>query len=638
MNLFEKIVSAHGADISGKEVELSMKIDNTLTQDSTGTLAYLQYDSMGLGKVKTELSLSFVDHNTLQTGFENADDHVFLRSAADKFGIRFSRPGNGICHQVFLERFSKPGNTLIGSDSHTPTAGAMGMVAIGAGGLDVAVAMAGMPYYFARPKICLVKLSGELSPWVAGKDVILELLRLLTVKGGVGWVMEYGGEGVKSLSIPQRATITNMGAELGATTSIFPSDELTLDFLRRQGREKDYRALAADVDAQYDKVVEINLSALQPMIACPHSPDNVCPVSEVVGRKVDQVLIGSCTNSSYEDLMMVAAILRGKKIHQDVSLGIAPGSRQVLTMLARNGALADIVAAGARILEAACGPCIGMGQSPPNAGVSLRTFNRNFPGRTGTTTAEAYLCSPEIAAFSALQGTIADPRKMGEMPKIPLPVTFEGDDGMIVLPPADNVSNELQIGPNIKRLAKFEPLPKDLTGEVLLKAGDNISTDGIMPSHAKLLPFRSNIPYLAEHCLEPVDAEFSTRAKKAGGGIIVGGENWGQGSSREHAAIVPRFLGVTAVIVKSFARIHRANLINMGIVPLTFIDAGDYEKIAQGDKLVISEIAAAVRDGIEVVEAIVNGNMSIKLSMELTLRQQEMLLAGGLLNQATQIK
>jgi len=636
MNLFEKIASAHGADIFGDDTELSIKIDNTLTQDSTGTLAYLQYDSMGLGKVKTELSLSFVDHNTLQTGFENADDHVFLRSAADKFGIRFSRPGNGICHQVFLERFSKPGNTLIGSDSHTPTAGAMGMVAIGAGGLDVAVAMAGMPYYFARPKVCLVKLSGRLSPWTTGKDVILELLRLLTVKGGVGWVMEYGGEGVKNLSIPQRATITNMGAELGATTSIFPSDEVTLDFLRRQGREVDYQLVKADADADYDKIVEINLSTLQPLIACPHSPDNVCLVSEVAGKKVDQVLIGSCTNSSYEDLMMVAAILRGKKIHQDVSLGIAPGSRQVLAMLARNGALADIVAAGARILEAACGPCIGMGQSPPNEGVSLRTFNRNFPGRTGTKSAEAYLCSPEIAAFSALQGVIADPREMGVMPQIPLPEFFEGDDGMIVLPPSDNSEKDLQIGPNIKRLAKFQPLPQDLNGKVLLKAGDNISTDGIMPSHAKLLPFRSNIPYLAEHCLEPVDPEFPARAKKAGGGIIIGGENWGQGSSREHAAIVPKFLGVSAVIVKSFARIHRANLLNMGIVPLTFIDTHDYDKIKLGDDLVIKDLATAVQEGIDVIEAKINGEQVIKLSMELTPRQQTMLLAGGLLNQATQ--
>ena len=635
MNLFMKIAAAHGADILGTDGELAMKIDNTLTQDSTGTLAYLQYDSMGLGRVQTDFSLSFVDHNTLQTGFENADDHAFLRSAADKFGLRFSRPGNGICHQVFLERFARPGHTLIGSDSHTPTAGAMGMIAIGAGGLDVAVAMAGMPYYFNRPQVCLVKLSGKLPPWSTGKDVILELLRRLTVKGGVGWVMEYGGEGVRNLTIPQRATIANMGAELGATTSIFPADAVTQDFLRRQGREADYQPLAADPDAVYDKEIHLDLATLVPMIACPHSPDNVCPVTEVAGRPVDQVLIGSCTNSSYEDLMMVAAILQGKHVHPAVSLGIAPGSRQVLTMLARNGALADIVAAGARILEAACGPCIGMGQSPPNDGVSLRTFNRNFPGRTGTASAEAYLCSPEIAAYSALQGMIADPRELGEMPTILPPASFEIDDGMIVSPPADDQSRELKIGPNIKRLAKFTALPADLSGEILLKAGDNVSTDGIMPSHAKLLPFRSNIPYLADHCLEPVDAEFAARAKKAGGGIILGGDNWGQGSSREHAAIAPRYLGVAAIIVKSFARIHRANLINMGILPLTFTDPTDYDKLNQGDRLTIPGVAQAVAGEATQVTAVTASGQEVLLRMDLTRRQREMLLAGGLLNQAT---
>ncbi|NHM28642.1 aconitate hydratase [Desulfofundulus sp. TPOSR] len=632
-NLTQKILLNHlvsGTMQPGREI--AIRIDQTLTQDATGTMAYLQFEAMGIPRVKTELSVSYVDHNTLQTGFENADDHRFLQSTAAKYGAYFSRAGNGICHQVHLERFGVPGKTLLGSDSHTPTAGGLGMLAIGVGGLDVAVAMGGGPFHMVMPRVVNIRLHGRLAPWATAKDVILEVLRRLTVKGGVGKILEYGGEGIKYLTVPERATITNMGAETGATTSIFPSDEVTRAFLRAQGREEVWVELGPDPDAAYDEVLDIDLSTLEPLVACPHSPDNVKPVREVGPLAVDQVVIGSCTNSSYLDLMKVAAILKGKVVHPRVSLVIAPGSRQVLTMLAQNGALADLVAAGARILECACGPCIGMGQAPPSGGVSVRTINRNFKGRSGTADARVYLASPETAAAAALTGRLTDPRELGDPPVIALPERFHVDDRMI-LPPADNPDDvEIVRGSNIKPLPVAEPLPRSIQGRVLLKVGDNITTDHIMPAGAKVLPLRSNIPAMAEYVFAAVDPSFPRRAREAGGGIIVGGENYGQGSSREHAALVPMYLGVKAVLAKSFARIHRDNLINFGILPLTFIEPADYDRLEQDDVLQIDQIHRALQEGAELEVKNVTRNITFKVRAQMTPRQVEIILAGGLLN------
>jgi aconitate hydratase len=632
-NLTQKILLNHlvsGTMQPGREI--AIRIDQTLTQDATGTMAYLQFEAMGIPRVKTELSVSYVDHNTLQTGFENADDHRFLQSTAAKYGAYFSRAGNGICHQVHLERFGVPGKTLLGSDSHTPTAGGLGMLAIGVGGLDVAVAMGGGPFHMVMPRVVNIRLHGRLAPWATAKDVILEVLRRLTVKGGVGKILEYGGEGIKYLTVPERATITNMGAETGATTSIFPSDEVTRAFLRAQGREEVWVELGPDPDAAYDEVLDIDLSTLEPLVACPHSPDNVKPVREVGPLAVDQVVIGSCTNSSYLDLMKVAAILKGKVVHPRVSLVIAPGSRQVLTMLAQNGALADLVAAGARILECACGPCIGMGQAPPSGGVSVRTINRNFKGRSGTADARVYLASPETAAAAALTGRLTDPRELGDPPVIALPERFHVDDRMI-LPPADNPDDvEIVRGPNIKPLPVAEPLPRSIQGRVLLKVGDNITTDHIMPAGARVLPLRSNIPAMAEYVFAAVDPSFPRRAREAGGGIIVGGENYGQGSSREHAALVPMYLGVKAVLAKSFARIHRDNLINFGILPLTFIEPADYDRLEQDDVLQIDQIHRALQEGAELEVKNVTRNITFKVRAQMTPRQVEIILAGGLLN------
>lgn len=631
-NLVEKILQAHIVEGCVTEAgEVAIRIDNTLTQDSTGTLAYLQFESMGVEKVKTDLSLSFVDHNTLQTGFENADDHAYLQSVAAKYGVKFSRPGNGICHQVFLERFACPGKTLLGSDSHTPTAGGMGMLAIGAGGLDVAVAMAGLPYNIPSPKVCKIELRGILNAFASAKDIILEVLKRLTVKGGVGWIFEYAGEGVATLSIPERATITNMGAELGATTSIFPSDVSTKEFLEMQGRLDCWVPLGPDNDAKYDNVIAINLNELVPMVAKPHSPDNVVAVRDIKGLKVNQVLIGSCTNGSLADMMKVAQILDGKTVHPGVSLGISPGSKQVLTMLAENGALAKLVKAGARIQECACGACIGMGQAPASGAISLRTFNRNFPGRSGTKDADIYLVSPEVAAVSAINGFLSDPSDGGLAINAPVIEKFFVEDNMIIDPPADGTEVKVVRGRNIIALKPFPRLEDELAGKVLIKAGDNISTDGIMPSNAKLLPYRSNIPYLSEHCLAPVDAEFPTRAKANNGGFIIAGDNYGQGSSREHAAIVPRYLGVKAVVAKSFARIHKANLINMGIVPLVFKDANDYEEIDILDDVQIKDFRKALRAGSTKFAAEIGGR-GVILCGEFTKRQTDVLLCGGLLN------
>lgn len=616
--------------------EIAIKIDQTLTQDATGTMAYLQFESMGIERVKTELSVSYVDHNTLQVGFENADDHRFLQSIAAKYGIYFSRPGNGICHQVHLERFAVPGKTLLGSDSHTPTAGGMGMIAIGAGGLDVAVAMAGGPFYLIMPQIVLVKLSGKLQPWVSAKDIILELLRRLTVKGGVGKIFEFGGEGIKTLMVPERATITNMGAELGATTSIFPSDELTRIYLKAQDREKSWKRLSADEDATYDEIIEINLNELEPLIARPHSPDNVCKVKEIAGTKVNQVNIGSCTNSSYMDLMRVAEILKGKTVHPDVSVTISPGSKQVYEMIAKNGALADLIAAGCRILESACGPCIGMGQAPPSEGVSIRTFNRNFEGRSGTKNANVYLASPEVAAACALKGVITDPRELGEYIEIRLPKKFIVNDNMIVPPPLDGKNIEIIRGPNIKPLPEFKPLPDKIEATVILKTKDNISTDHILPAGSKVLPLRSNIHAISKFVFEAIDPSFPQRIQEAGGGIIIGGENYGQGSSREHAAIAPKYLGLYIVIAKSFARIHFANLINFGILPATFANPIDYEKIQQGDRLRITNLKKALKNKEEIIAVNITKNIEIPLNTNLTDRQIEILLAGGLLNYTKQ--
>ena len=636
LTLTEKILKAHIVDgelIKGTEIGL--RIDQTLTQDATGTMAYLEYEAMGVPRVKTELSVAYIDHNTLQNGFENADDHRFIGSVTKKHGIRFSRPGNGICHQVHLERFGIPGKTLIGSDSHTPTGGGIGMLAMGAGGLDVAVAMGGGAYYITCPKVVRVNLTGKLSPWVAAKDVILEVLRRMSVKGGVGKVIEYCGEGVKTLSVPERATITNMGAELGATTSIFPSDEVTREFLTAQGRGEVWTPLAADPDAVYDEELTIDLSQLVPMAACPHSPDNVKTVAEIGPMKIDQVCIGSCTNSSLLDMLKVAYILKGKTVHPDVSLSIAPGSKQVLQMLAQNGALADMITAGARILESACGPCIGMGQSPNSHGISLRTFNRNFEGRSGTRDGQIYLVSPELAAASALTGVLTDPRTLGEMPDFQLPKTFTVNDNMIELPAPESEMDKVEIlrGPNIKPFPQTSPLADSIDVPCSLKVGDNITTDHIMPAGAKILPLRSNIPAISEHCFTVCDPAFPTRAKELGKSIIVGGANYGQGSSREHAALAPLYLGVKAVLVKSFARIHRANLINAGILPLTFANEADYDKIDQGDELELANVRKAIEAGeSQLTLRDKTKGIDIPVLCELSGRTKDIVLAGGLLD------
>ena len=634
-NIAQKLIKSHlvsGEMIPGTEIGL--KIDQTLTQDATGTMAYLEFEAMGVERVKTELSVAYIDHNTLQTGFENADDHRFIQSVAKKRGLRYSRPGNGICHQVHLERFGKPGKTLIGSDSHTPTGGGIGMLAIGSGGMDVAVAMGGGTYYIPMPNVVKVNLTGKLSPWVAAKDVILEVLRIMSVKGGVGRIIEYGGEGVKTLSVPERATITNMGAELGATTSVFPSDENTKAFLAAQGREEDWTELKADDDAEYEKIIDIDLSALAPLAAMPHMPDNVKSVTEIGEIKVDQVCIGSCTNSSLMDMLKVAAILKGKKVHPDVSLSIAPGSKQVLTMLSLNGALADMIGAGARILESACGPCIGMGQSPNSKGVSLRTFNRNFEGRSGTADAGIYLVSPEVAAASAITGVLTDPRTLGEFPGIEMPDSFLINDNMVELPAsveeADSV--EIKYGPNIKPFPTSVALPDSIEAKAVLKVGDNITTDHIMPAGAKILPYRSNIPYLSNFCFRQCDEHFAENCKREGSGMIIGGANYGQGSSREHAALVPLYLGIKCVITKSFARIHCANLINAGIIPFTFKNSDDYDKIDQNDVLCLPDVKAEISEGKEVKLINKTKGEEYILCYDLSDRQRDMILAGGLLN------
>ena len=635
MTIGQKLIKSHlvsGEMIPGTEIGL--RIDQTLTQDATGTMAYLEFEAMGVERVRTELSVAYIDHNTLQTGFENADDHRFIQSVAKKRGLLFSKPGNGICHQIHLERFGKPGKTLIGSDSHTPTGGGIGMLAIGAGGLDVAVAMGGGTYYTTMPKMTLIRLSGKLSPWVGAKDIILEVLRIMSVKGGVGKIIEYGGEGVKTLSVPERATITNMGAELGATTSVFPSDEITKSFLKAQGREEDWSELKPDPDAKYDEIIDIDLSALEPMAAMPHMPDNVKKVSEIGNIEISQVCIGSCTNSSLLDLLKVAAILKGKKVAPNVSLTISPGSMQVLNMLSLDGALSDILGAGARLLECACGPCIGMGQSPQSKGVSLRTFNRNFEGRSGTADAGIYLVSPEVAAASALTGCLTDPRTLGEMPEIKLPERFFINDNMIEKPAsveeADSV--EIKYGPNIKPFPTSVELPESIEAPAILKVGDNITTDHIMPAGAKILPYRSNIPYLSNFCFRQCDEKFSERCKAAGKGFIIGGANYGQGSSREHAALVPLYLGIKAVIAKSFARIHCANLINAGIMPFTFADGSDYDRIDTDDVLALEGIREKIADGKPVTLKNLTKGEEYALNYDYSDRQTAMILAGGLLN------
>ena len=635
MTIGQKLIKSHlvsGEMIPGTEIGL--RIDQTLTQDATGTMAYLEFEAMGVARVRTELSVAYIDHNTLQTGFENADDHRFIQSVAKKRGLLFSKPGNGICHQIHLERFGKPGKTLIGSDSHTPTGGGIGMLAIGAGGLDVAVAMGGGTYYTTMPKMTLIRLSGRLSPWVGAKDIILEVLRIMSVKGGVGKIIEYGGEGVKTLSVPERATITNMGAELGATTSVFPSDEITKSFLKAQGREEDWSELKPDPDAKYDEIIDIDLSALEPMAAMPHMPDNVKKVSEIGNIEISQVCIGSCTNSSLLDLLKVAAILKGKKVAPNVSLTISPGSMQVLNMLSLDGALSDILGAGARLLECACGPCIGMGQSPQSKGVSLRTFNRNFEGRSGTADAGIYLVSPEVAAASALTGCLTDPRTLGEMPEIKLPERFIINDNMIEKPAsveeADSV--EIKYGPNIKPFPTSVELPESIEAPAILKVGDNITTDHIMPAGAKILPYRSNIPYLSNFCFRQCDEKFSERCKAAGKGFIIGGANYGQGSSREHAALVPLYLGIKAVIAKSFARIHCANLINAGIMPFTFADGSDYDRIDTDDTLALEGIREKIADGKPVTLKNLTKGEEYALNYDYSDRQTAMILAGGLLN------
>ena len=640
LTIAQKIIKNHlisGEMKAGREVAL--KIDQTLTQDATGTMAYLEFETMGIDRVKTERSVAYIDHNTLQCGFENADDHAYIASVAAKHGIYFSRPGNGICHQVHLERFGKPGKTLIGSDSHTPTGGGLGMLAFGAGGLDVAVAMGGGAYYITMPKMIKVNVTGRLRPFVSAKDISLEILRILSVKGGVGAIIEWGGEGISSLSVPERATITNMGTELGATTSIFPSDDVTREFLKSQGRESDYTPLSSDADAVYDRVIDIDLNALEPLVACPHSPDNVKKVLELAGMKIDQVCIGSCTNSSLFDLKKTAAMLRDKKIAKNVSLSVSPGSKQVLSMLVKSGELGDILQSGARLLECACGPCIGMGFSPSSGGVSLRTFNRNFLGRSGTKDGQVYLVSPETAAASAIFGVLTDPRVFGEKfgkISVSMPDKFDIDDGS-VLPPlgeAEAKTAAVVRGPNIKPFPKTQPMSDNFTCGVALKTGDDITTDHIMPAGAKILPYRSNIPYLSKFCFSVIDESFAERAKevaeKTGGCVIVGGVNYGQGSSREHAALVPLYLGVKAVIAKSFARIHAANLVNAGILPLTFKNPDDYEKIAQGEKIEFSDVSESLAKG-TVKAKILSTGEEIALKAEFTRRQRDILAAGGLL-------
>ena len=635
LTIAQKIIQAHR--LSGEMTpgaDVGLRIDQTLTQDATGTMAYLEFEAMGVPRVKTERSVAYIDHNTLQTGFENADDHRYIQTVAKKHGIYFSRPGNGICHQVHLERFGIPGKTLIGSDSHTPTGGGIGMLAFGAGGLDVAVAMGGGEYHITMPTMTKIVLTGALSPWVSAKDIILEVLRRMSVKGGVGKIIEYGGPGIRTLTVPERATITNMGTELGATTSIFPSDDITLEFLKAQGREADWKALASDEDAVYDEVIEIDLSALEPLAACPHSPDAVKPVSALSDIKVDQVCIGSCTNSSYLDLMRVAAILKGKTVHPSVSLSIAPGSKQVYNMLAKNGALADIIESGARVLECACGPCIGMGQSPNSAGVSLRTFNRNFEGRSGTADGQVYLVSPETAAASALTGMFTDPRTLGGWEKIEMPQSFLINDNMIVEPAPDYLSETVEVlrGPNIKPFPVSVPLPESITAKAVLKVGDNITTDHIMPAGAKILPYRSNIPYLSNFCFTVCDKTFPDRCKAEGGGLIIGGSNYGQGSSREHAALVPLYLGIKAVVAKSYARIHCANLANAGILALRFKDEADYDRIDQMDTLTLPDIRSAIRNKAPILLRDETKGIEMEVIPMMTDRERAMVVEGGLLN------
>ena len=625
-NITEKIISSHlieGQMVSGDQIGIS--IDHTLTQDSTGTLAYLEFEAMGVPQVKTKLSLSFVDHNMLQNDYRNADDHKYLQAIAEKYGIVFSRPGNGICHQLYLERFSKPGYTLLGSDSHTPTGGGMGMLAIGAGGLDVAAAMAGEAFFLEMPSIIGIKLEGFLSPFVSAKDVILSLLKKLTVKGGVNKILEYFGPGIETLSVPERGTITNMGTETGATTSIFPSDEVTKLFLQSQGRDNQWSELKPDKNASYSELIELNLSELEPQIALPHSPDNVKAVKNVEGLPVDQVCIGSCTNSSLRDLKMVASLLKNRKIHDQVSLTISPGSRQVLENLVATGELLDILKAGARVIENGCGPCIGIGQAPPTDAVTLRTFNRNFKGRSGTQNAKIYLVSPETAIASAIYGKITDPRKLENYPKLNMPEKMLIDDNLFIFPSTELHSKKVMRGPNIKPLPAFLPLPNTLTGEVLLKTRDNISTDDILPGGSEVMSLRSNIPEISKHVFRYLDSLFSKRALKKGGGFIIGGENYGQGSSREHAALAPKYLGVKAIIAKSFARIHQANLVNFGILPLTFISKQDYHRITQGDILSIN-----VKD-LENIMSLTNVNQQniIRVSLNLSDREKRMIKAGG---------
>lgn len=632
-NLVWKVIGEHLAGEAPEGGEVSLKIDHTLTQDTTGTMSYLQFEAIGVPRTRAERSVSYVDHNTLQATFENADDHNYLQDVAAKYGLLFSRPGNGICHQVHLERFGVPGKTLLGSDSHTPTGGALGMLAMGAGGLDVALAMAGVPFSIPRPKVLKVELKGRLRPWVAAKDVILEVLRVLTVKGGVGKILEYCGDGVSTLTVPERGTITNMGAELGATTSIFPSDEQTRRFLEAQGRGTDFRPLAADGDAEYDETLVIDLSTLEPLIALPHSPDKVVPVREVAGMPVDQCFIGSCTNSSYLDLARTAEILRGRRVAERTSLCIAPGSRQTLLMITKNGILTDFITAGARLLESACGPCIGIGQAPCSGGVSLRTSNRNFEGRSGTKDALVHLVSAETAAVSALGGVITDPRTLGEAVEVRLPEKYIVDDSMVLLPPEDGSSVEIRRGPNIKPLPEFLPMADEIQGEVLLKMGDNITTDHILPAGSRIMSLRSNLPAISEYCFNIVDSSFPERARKAGGGILVAGENYGQGSSREHAALSPLFLGVKAIITVSYARIHRQNLVNAGILPLLFEDRADLEKIAQGDRLELVNLHSCLEGEFVEVRNVTTG-VRIRTRHGLSRRQREILLAGGALNAA----
>jgi aconitate hydratase len=633
-NLVQKIFETHlvnGRLEPGEDIAIA--IDQTLTQDATGTMTDLQFEVLRIPRVRNQLSISYVDHNMLQAGFENADDHRFLQTFAAKYGIYFSRPGNGICHQIHLERFAKPGETLLGADSHTPNAGAMGMIAIGAGGLDVAIAMGGGPYYLKMPEIVLVRLKGRLPPWVASKDIILELLRRLSVKGGVGKIFEFGGPGVETLSVPERATIANLGAELGATTTIFPSDRRALEFLRAQRREKDWIPLQPDSDAEYDQVIEIDLRKLEPLIAQPSSSDRVCPVREVAGKEVRQVCIGSCNNSSYMDLMNVARILKGKKVHPDVSLTITPGSKQVFEMISRNGALSDLISAGARILESACGPCIGMGQAPPTQAISIRTMNRNFLGRSGTPQDQVYLASPYVASACALRGSITDPRTLSpKPPRIPMPKEFLIDDSFILPPSSKPEEVVIERGPNIQPLPIRGPLEEVMEGSVILKVGDNITTDHILPAGARVLPLRSNIPAISKHLFERVDPDFAKRARQLGGGFVVGGENYGQGSSREHAALAPMYIGIKAILTKSYARIHRSNLINFGILPLTFNDQEEFEKIQQGDQLRITDIRDILKSNGSLTIENVTKQRVFEVSHELNHREIEILLAGGLLN------